>query len=414
MLTLDPTYSVEAWGWFDVSLFDLKWPARVGRHMDLDDVRVIDLTRLLPGPYATRLLADLGADVIRVEPPDGVDYARWMPPTTDEGVGALFASLNRGKRSVALDLKDDRHRGAFEQLLSTGDVLIEGFRPGVVSRLGLEPEAVRKRHPSLVYCSLSAYGQDGPYRDRAGHDLNYVGLSGLLDMTRRDDGERPRIPGYPVADMASGAMAAFGVVSALLSRELGDGSGTYLDLSMAECVLSFSQAVSAPAAQGGDPRPGETELTGDLPWYDVYESGDGRYVTLAALEPRFWRAFCEAVDRPDLESAHGTTDPAEREALRAELVEVFANRTREAWGDLEETEVPVEPVLTPAEALEHPQVRTRAALTAEGWPRSPVVGGGGADRTGESAPVPGHGEHTESVLAEVGIGTDAIEEIVDP
>ena len=380
--------------------------------MDLDDVRVIDLTRLLPGPYATRLLADLGADVIRVEPPDGGDYARWMPPTTDEGVGALFASLNRGKRSVALDLKDDRHRGAFEQLLSTGDVLIEGFRPGVVSRLGLEPEAVLEHHPSLVYCSLSAYGQDGPYRDRAGHDLNYVGLTGLLDMTRRDDDERPRIPGYPVADMASGAMAAFGVVSALLSRELGDGSGTYLDISMAECVLSFSQAVSAPATLGSDPRPGETDLTGGLPWYDVYESGDGRYVTLAALEPRFWRAFCEAVDRPDLEDAHGTTDPAEREALRAELAEVFASRSREQWAALEETEVPVEPVLTPAEAIEHPQFESRAATTADGWPRSPVRADASPAQDSASSPPPGHGEHTESVLADVGLSTDTIDEIV--
>ncbi|WP_290818962.1 CaiB/BaiF CoA-transferase family protein [Halovivax sp.] len=382
--------------------------------MRLDDVRVIDLTRLLPGPYATRLLADLGADVIRVEPPDTVDYARFLPPTTDDGHGALFAALNRGKRSVALDLTDDDGRAAFDRLLDDADVLIEGFRPGVVDRLGVDPETVRAEHPSLVYCSLSAYGQDGPYRDRAGHDLNYVGLAGLLEMTRRDADEAPRIPGYPVADVASGAMAAFAIVSGLCSRELGDGTGTFVDLSMLETLLSFSLPVTAPAAAGADPRPGATPLTGGLPWYDVYEAADGRYVTFAALEPRFWRAFCDAVDRPDLRDAHaavGTVDEAERAALGEELAAIFASRTREEWVALGDPEVPVEPVLTPAEALDHPQVSARDALVGAGWPDS-AVGANGRD-SAAADDVPGHGEHTVEVLDAVGLDPAEIDTLVE-
>lgn len=396
-----------------------KYHDPVAVDMRLDDVRVLDLTRLLPGPYATALLADLGADVIKVEDPDVGDYARWMPPTTPEGIGGMFAALNRGKRSVALDLKEPDERAAFERLVDDADALIEGFRPGVTERLGVDYETVSDRNPEIVYCSVTGYGQAGPYRDRAGHDLNYVGLAGLLDMTRRDEDEAPRIPGYPIADMGSGMAAAFAVVSGLLARELGDGSGTYVDLSMTDVALSFSQAVTVSAALGADPRPGETELTGALPWYDVYETSDGRYVTLGALEPKFWRAFCDAVDRSDLASLHGTDDPAEREALREELASIFADRSRSAWEDLGEPEVPVEPVLTPREALEHPQVEARGLIADGHRIASPVGAGptGGAERTAadaddDAAAVPGHGEHTASVLAEAGVDPEEVDRIV--
>ncbi|MDQ2051601.1 CaiB/BaiF CoA-transferase family protein [Natronolimnohabitans sp. A-GB9] len=377
--------------------------------MRLDDVRVLDLTRLLPGPYATQLLADLGADVIKIEDPEVGDYARELPPKTEDGTGAVFAAVNRGKRSVTLDLKRDGGKETFYRLLEDADVLVESFRPGVTERLGIGYDNVREYNPELVYCSLSGYGQDGPYRDRVGHDLNYVGLAGLLDMTRADSDASPEIPGYPIADMVGGITGAFAIVSALLSRELGDGSGTALDLSLTDAVLSASQVVTLPAILGDDPRPGETPLTGKLPWYDVYETADGRYVTLAALEEKFWAAFCRVADRPDLESVHGTDDPAKQAALREELEALFASRPREEWAAIDDPDVPIEPVLTPSETLEHPQTEARGLVDRGATPgiRSPVTTDGSAE-----GPIPDHGEHTAEVLAEAGFTAEEIERVL--
>lgn len=380
--------------------------------MQLDGVRVLDLTRLLPGPYATQLLADLGAEVVKIEAPETGDYARQMPPRTDDGTGAIFAAVNRGKQSVVLDLKTDDDTAAFYRLLEDTDVVIEGFRPGVADRLGVDYETVREHAPGIVYCSLTGYGQDGPYSDRAGHDLNYVGLSGLLEMTRADPESPPQIPGYPIADMAGGLSAAFGIVSGLLSRELGNGTGTYLDVSMTDAVVSFSQAVSLPALLGDEPRPGESLLTGGLPWYDVYESADGAHVTIAALEKRFWVAFCEAIDRPDLESVHGTADSAERDALRAELESIFADRTRAEWAGIAGPDVPVEPVLSPTEALEHPQIDARGMVRRPraGTEYPAIVSPITADESTGREGVPDHGEHTDAVLEAAENGDTDLEE----
>ncbi|WP_247001771.1 CaiB/BaiF CoA transferase family protein [Halosolutus gelatinilyticus] len=378
--------------------------------MTLDAVRVVDLTRLLPGPYATQLLADLGADVIKVEDPDRGDYARHLPPFTEDGAGAIFEAVNRGKRSVALDLKADDQREALLRLVQDADVLIESFRPGVADRLGVGYEIVRDRNPDIVYCSLSGYGQDGPYRDHAGHDLGYVGLAGLLDVTRSDTEERPRIPGYPVADMAGGLFAAFAIVSALLDRELGDGGGTYLDCSLSDAALSFSQAVAFPALSGDDPRPGDGLLTGGYPWYNVYETADDRYVTLSALEPTFWRAFCEAIDRSDLVSLHGTIDEAEQAALREELEAIFVDRPRDEWVEFAEPEIPIAPVLTPAEALHHPQFADRE-LVRRG--ESPAILSPVSAASDAPAMVPDHGEHTRSILESAGYDDAAIDALLE-
>ena len=373
--------------------------------MRLDGVRVLDLTRLLPGPYATQLLADAGADVVKIEDTEAGDYARHMPPTTDDGVGAVFDAVNRGKRSVALDLKNEAGREAFYELVETVDVVIESFRPGVTERLGVDYETLTDHRADVVYCSLTGYGQNGPYADRAGHDLNYVGLAGLLDMTRRDEDEAPRMPGYQVADMAGGLLAAFSVCSALLSRELGNTGGEYLDVALTDAVVSFSQAVAPEALAGESPRPGETPLTGQYPWYDVYETADGRYVTLGALEPRFWTAFCEAVDRPDLEGRHMTGDPAEREALREELERLFAGRTREEWVEaMDGVDAAVEGVYAPEETFDHPQIAARGYVERpdDGTPRVglPLRG---SETAVSGAPPPGHGEHTDEVLAAAGL-----------
>lgn len=384
--------------------------------MRLDGVRVLDLSRLLPGPYATQLLADLGADVIKVEAPVTGDYARDQSPLTDRGVGRVFDAVNRGKRSVAIDLKRDRGRELFFRLAEESDVVFEQFRPGVTDRLGIDYAAVREHNPSIVYCSLSGYGQTGPYADRVGHDLNYVGVAGLLDMTRDSPDEAPRIPGYPIADMAGGLFAAFSVVGALAARALGNTDGEYVDVAMTDVVVSLSQVVTADAVAGADPRPGRTPLTGGFPWYDVYAAADGRYLTLAALEPKFWAAFCEAVDRPDLRAVHGTDDPAERDALREELEALFAERPRAEWLDrLADTEAMVGPVRTPREVLDDPQVEARGLIDrqSEGSPRIGFPARSSAEPPTPDAAAPALGEQTNAILSALGLDESTLEDLRD-
>lgn len=378
--------------------------------MQLDGIRILDLTHLLPGPYATQLLTDAGADVVKVENPAQGDLARQMPPLTDRDVGAMFDSLNRGKRSVALDLKTEPGREVFYELAKSADVVFEQFRPGVVDRLKIDYESLREHNDDLVYCSLSGYGQTGPDADRAGHDLNYAGVAGLLDMTRENPDARPQIPGYQVGDFAGGLFAAFAVVGALLSRELGNTGGEYVDVAMTDVVLSFSQAIAHEALTGGNPRPGETPLTGQFPWYDVYECEDGRYLTLAALEPQFWEAFCTEVSRENLVEAHMSDDPDVRAALREELEDLFASRPRDEWLDALSDETMAGPVNTPAEALEHPQIEARNVVEHpdDAPPRVgfPAKSTSGAESTDEW--IPGLGEHTEEVLRDVGLSDEDI------
>jgi alpha-methylacyl-CoA racemase len=379
--------------------------------MQLDGVRVLDLTRYLPGPYATQLLADAGANVIKIEDTGMGDPTRWMGFDAEESEGTLFDAVNRRKRSVALDLKSDAGRTAFFDLAGETDALIEGFRPGVTDRLGVDYDSIREYNPEIVYCSLSGYGGTGPYRTRAGHDLNYAAFSGLLDMTRADEHAAPQIPGVPVGDMAGGLFAAFAIVGALCSRELGNTGGEYLDVAMSDVLLSFSQALAPDALGGETPRPGETALTGELPWYDIYETADGGYVTIAALEPHFWEAFCVAVEREDLVDAHMSEDSAICAALREELVEIFAAKTREEWEEqFEGSDATVEPVRTITEALEHPQTESRDLIeriepARIGFPAR------SSDHAEPGKGVPGHGEHTESVLREAGYGDGDIERL---
>jgi crotonobetainyl-CoA:carnitine CoA-transferase CaiB-like acyl-CoA transferase len=390
--------------------------------MRLDGIRVIDLTTLLPGPYGTQLLADLGADVVKVERVDAGDNTRYTPPLTDEGHGALFDAVNRGKRSIALDLKDERGREALYELVATADAFVEQFRPGVVDRLGVDYDTLCEHNPGLVYCSLSGYGQSGPKSGKAAHDLNYIGLAGLLDMTRESEDVKPQMPGYPIADMAGGTFAAFSIVCALLSRELGGtsgddgGGGEYIDCSLTDPVLSFSQSIAPSAFMGEDPRPGETALTGGYPWYDVYECADGRYVTIAALEPRFWRGFCAAVDREDLLDYHMTDDEAELAALREELESLFAGRTRDEWVEaIGDADAAVDGVYTPAEALDHPQVEAMGVVEErEGsLPRVGFPARGEGVPDGPVGGAPGHGEHTVELLREAGLSETDVDDLVE-
>ncbi|HWN97786.1 MAG TPA: CaiB/BaiF CoA-transferase family protein, partial [Blastocatellia bacterium] len=264
----------------------------------LDGIRILDLSRMLPGPYCSMMLGDLGAEVIKVEEPRIGDPTRHTRPLVN-GQSAAFALVNRNKKSIAIDLKQPDGRDLFLKLASTADCVLEQFRPGVVERLGIGYPAVSEINPRIVYCSLTGFGQDGPHRDRSGHDLNYLALSGVLGLTTDERG-KPVIPGVQVADLAGGMIAAFAILAALLARER-TGRGQYVDVSMFDVMVSMLPVPAAHHFAGKTmPVGGKYVLSGAYPFYSVYETSDQEFMTLGALEPKFWANFCKTVGREDL------------------------------------------------------------------------------------------------------------------
>ncbi|HYV04751.1 MAG TPA: CoA transferase, partial [Blastocatellia bacterium] len=264
----------------------------------LKGIRVLDLSRMLPGPYCSMMLGDLGAEVIKVEEPKIGDPTRHTRPLVD-GQSAAFAQVNRNKKSIAIDLKQPAGRELFLKLAATADCILEQFRPGVVDRLGVGYNKVAEINPRIVYCSLTGFGQDGPHRDRSGHDLNYLALSGVLGLTTDEKG-KPVIPGVQIADLAGGMIAGFAILAALLARER-TGQGQYVDVSMFDVMVSM---LPIPAAHHFGGRTisvgGKYVLSGAYPFYNVYEASDGKYMTLGALEPKFWANFCRTIGREEL------------------------------------------------------------------------------------------------------------------
>ncbi|MEA2292652.1 MAG: hypothetical protein QOE86_291, partial [Solirubrobacteraceae bacterium] len=297
----------------------------------LDGIKVLDLSRLLPGPFCSMLLSDFGADVIKVEDTGMGDYVRWATPTYEgaerSAAGALFLALNRGKRSIRVDLKTDAGKQVLLRLVRDADVLLESFRPGVLDRLGVGYERLRQENPGLVYCAISGYGQDGPNRDRSGHDMNYLGLVGLLGLSGDADGAPVQAAGQ-IADIGGGSlMAAFGILAALRERDRS-GEGQFVDVSMADGALSWLAMVAARYfATGKAPRRGGLELAGRLICYRPYACADG-YVTCGALEPKFWAAWCRGVGREDLIEQQFD---APGSAAHREVEAIFAARTRDEW-----------------------------------------------------------------------------------
>lgn len=353
---------------------------------------VVDLSRLLPGPLAARILADLGARVIKVEEPRLGDPVRAAPPLV-RGRSALAAQLLAGVESIALDLRREPARKALLGLLSRADVLLETLRPGGLGRLLLPPEELRERFPRLVVCSLSGWGQDGPLAARAGHDLTYQALAGSLAPTAA-------MPAVPVADLAGAWAAATAVLAALVARER-TGAGSRVDASLYDGAL-HANLTNWAAEAGGARRVGEPlPLTGALPCYALYPTADGGHLALAALEPKFWHRFCRLVGRPDLRRRQYSADPA----VRAKVAAVVARRTRKEWAALAASEdLPLEPVLSAAEALEHPQAVARGVVgrARDGLPRLafPARFDGARPRAREG--FPDLGRDTRAVLAESG------------
>jgi len=378
--------------------------------LPLAGVRVLDLSRLLPGPYATLVLADLGADVVKVEDPRGGDPLRWVPPLVGEQSGS-FHALNRNKRSIAIDLRNPEGVATMRRLVRGADVLVETFRPGVMDRLGVGWDALSSENRRLVLCSISGYGQDGPYRDRAGHDIDYVAVAGVLALNGPPD--RPVPLGVQVADVAGGSWPAVAGILAALLRRAATGRGAHIDVAMAEGALAMLALQKGVADARGAPlrRAGEV-LNGGSAFYGVYRTGDGRFVALGALEPKFFRNFCEAVHRPELVEAQfdeGGLGP------RAELEAIFASRTRDEWADFAaRNDVCLMPVLEGDEPRNDPQFARRGTFVAIDTPwegraveslASPVrLVGVDAPRR----PAPALGADTEAVLAEAGFSPSEV------
>jgi alpha-methylacyl-CoA racemase len=407
--------------------------------LPLEGIRVLDLSRLLPGGFCSLLLADLGADVVKVEDTGVGDYIRWSPPRYEgahESAGsALFLALNRNKRSIRLDLKQEGGREALLRLARSFDVVLESFRPGVLDRLGVGYERLREENPGLVYCAISGYGQDGPKRGASGHDMNYLGLIGLLGLTGERGGEPVQAAGQ-IADLGGGAlMAAFGIMAALRERDgspahasshpggarpavEGSGVGQVVDVSMADGALSWLAMVAGTYfADGTVPRRGDLPLAGSLICYRPYECSDG-WVTLGALEPKFWQAFCRGVDREDLVAVQFERPGSD---AHAQVVDIFKARSRADWEAFAHAhDCCLEPVLELDEALDTELVRERGMVVEIDQPgvEQPVRQLGlpvKLSRTpGEHARLPGPalGEHTEELLLAAGYTDSEVAELV--
>ncbi|WP_223529581.1 CaiB/BaiF CoA transferase family protein [Pseudomonas sp. BF-B-26] len=380
----------------------------------LASLKVLDFSTLLPGPFASLLLADMGAEVLRIESPTRMDLLRVLPPH-DQGVSASHAYLNRNKRSLALDLKQPEALELIKQLLQDYDIVLEQFRPGVMERLGLGYEALKAINPKLIYVSITGYGQTGPYKDRAGHDINYLALAGLASYTgHADSGPLPL--GMQVADIAGGSLhGVIGLLAAVIARQQ-TGQGQHLDVSMTDCVFSLNAMAGAGYLACGEEPGREAQMLNGGSFYDYYRSRDGRWFSVGSLEPAFMKQLCAALGLEELETLGLSPEPALQKALKNALrIEFETHDFAELCALFATLDACVEPVLSLSEAVRHPQLKARALVTE-------VPRGDGTTQAqmacplkfSQGLPEPRHigaaiGQHTDQVLEELGYSAERIE-----
>ena len=380
----------------------------------LSSLKVLDFSTLLPGPFASLLLADMGAEVLRIESPTRVDLTRVLPPHVD-GVSASHAYLNRNKRCISLDLKQPAAVEVVKKLVAEYDIVLEQFRPGVMDKLGVGYEALKAINPKLIYVSITGYGQTGPYKDRAGHDINYLALSGLASHTgRADSGPLPL--GMQVADIAGGSLhGVVGLLAAVVQRQV-TGVGQAVDISMTDCAFSLNaMAGAAYLAAGEEPGMEGNALNGGS-FYDYYQTRDGQWFSVGSLEPQFMLQLCAALGRPEL--AKWGLRPDKQGELKNEIRIEFEKRDAAQWRELfASMDACVEPMLSFAEAVEHPQIRARELVlevpregkSAQRQIASPI-------KFSEGLPAPRHigaalGAHNSEVLTGLGYSSAQIAEM---
>jgi crotonobetainyl-CoA:carnitine CoA-transferase CaiB-like acyl-CoA transferase len=379
----------------------------------LKELKMLDLSRLLPGPYCSLLLADLGMEVLKVEDPDLGDYSRKMG-LMGKKESAFFLSLNRNKKSITLNLKTKEGKKIFYKLIKTYDIVLEGFRPGVMDRLGIGYQELKKRNPRVIFCSLSGYGQDGPYRERSGHDANYIGLGGLLEITGEKNGD-PILPGVQIADIGGGGMmAAIAILAAAVHREKTE-EGQFLDISMMDGVISWLSMHAGKYFFDKElPKRGEMQLSGRYACYQVYPTKDGRHMSLGALEPKFWMNFCETIGRRDLIYKQ-FIEGEERLRVIEEIRDFFKAKTQKEWVEFfNNVDACCEPILTFEEVFQHPQVLHRQMVIEYEHPvEGKIRQVGNPIKSSQypfeiRTPSPAWGEHTMEVLKAIGYSENEI------
>lgn len=316
----------------------------------LSGLKILDFSTLLPGPFATLMLADMGADVIHIESPSRMDLVRIMPPYAD-GQATAHAYLNRNKRSVAFDLKDPENINKIKELVAEYDIIVEQFRPNVMARLGLDYETLSKINPRLIYCSITGYGQTGSYKDRAGHDINYIALSGIAGHSGRVNGLPPAM-GIQIADVAGGSLhGVIGILAAVIERHTS-GLGQHIDISMTDCAFSLNTMAGAAQVAGGEAQAPEQGMLNGATFYDYYQTQDGRFLSIGSLEPQFLMGLAQALQMPDLARLGSSMQPEDRATVRSMIREAIAQQSFEYWNQLfAALDVCVEPVLSLAEAV---------------------------------------------------------------
>lgn len=373
----------------------------------LNGITILDLTRLFPGPMCTLHLADMGADVIKIEDTTIGDYARQMPPMQNQN-SYFFNAVNRNKKSVAIDFTKKQGQELFLKLAKSADVIVESFRPGIVKKMGIDYDTIKIVNPRIVYCSITGYGQTGPYSRKAGHDMNFAAYSGVLHR----NAATPFLPNFQIGDIVGGALnAAMGILAALVQQKT-TGEGQYIDVSMLDGVLAHTAPAMAMAEYSE-----HNFLTGTLPCYSIYPTKDDKYMALAALEYKFWERFCKAVERTDLLPLHMVSGQ-DASTLFQELTTLFKSNTRDYWtAKLDAVDCCASPVLSVTEAINNEQIIARSSVVKQQHPKEGEVTQFALPLKFSSfdfeikTPAPTLGEHTHEVLSENGYTKAEIEEL---